>query len=128
MLLCMYKAKGIDIIMKKLSIEVKKILIAGIVDISQPLPIVIEDIINTLLDLAASTSSQLYYQNAAEFIVAYLSIGGSYLSHKSLFDKVLQEAGFQSEQIHRLQTKNHPVPLKKAAIRSLVGKWPSISL
>lgn len=111
--------------MEIFDIKIKKILISGIVDINHPLPIIIESIINELLNQAALTSSIFYYQKAAEFILAYLAIGGSYLPHKTLFDLVLTKAGFSSDQIHNMQAKNPVIPIKKTAIRSLIGKWPA---
>ena len=111
--------------MKNLDVAVKKILLSGISDINLPLSTIIEIIINELLTITASQYTNYFYEKAAEYIFAYLELGGSYFCHKNLFDYVLQNAGISPAEISYLHTKNPPVILKKGRVRSIIGKWPA---
>lgn len=89
------------------SIEIKKIILGTLYNTYATNPNLIQDIISQL-NFFSDTATINYTIEAAEYIVAYLHLGFSYLEYKTLFDKTLRKAGFSEESINLLQKKILP--------------------
>lgn len=110
----------------KYNIELKKVLLTNLLQYEPSIHTIIIDIINNLLELSESKVTGNSMLNlAAEYILAYLQLGFSYLEHQTLFDSVLKSAGWDPVQISALHNKNKPIPLNKAQLRSIMGRWPA---
>ncbi len=114
---------------KNSNIEIKKILLSGLHNYDHPLPMVIDELLQTLLffddNMTTDSCNSNYIDVASQYIEAYLQLGFSYLEHKCLFDKILYKAGYSSKMITSYQKRNHIVNLNKSQIRSIIGRWPT---
>jgi len=70
-----------------------------------------------------SHDQEPFMQCAAEYILAYLDLGFSYLEHKELFDRVLTAAGYTEAELRALSKRNREFPLNKSRIEALLGRW-----
>ena len=105
-------------------IEIKKILLSSLQTGNFPIHTSIIEILQLLMQLYQTSSEELYLKNAAQFILAYLELGFSYMEHQSLFDEILIKNQFSSQEINLLHRRNPPVPLTRTGLRSVIGKWP----
>lgn len=110
--------------MDSYAIEIKKVILGSLYNTHATNLNLIQDII-TQLDFFSNNSTINYTLEAAEYIVAYLHLGFSYLEHKKLFDTTLRKAGFSEASINMLQKRNTPIPLNKDRLRTLFGRWPA---
>lgn len=110
---------------KSFNIELKKIILAHLQH-SAPIHTIIEELLDNLLTLSMSAHAKDDALNtASEYILAYLQIGFSYLEHRVIFDTVLTQAGYNTEQISELQAKNKVILLNRPQLRSIIGRWPA---
>lgn len=106
-------------------IEIKKVLLSGLQNPDHSMNHIIIDILQNLLLLHNKSLSELsYITAAAQYVLAYLQLGFSYLEHKELFDSVLRTAGFPEEHIAKLQMSNPIIIANKHQLRSIIGRWP----
>lgn len=108
----------------KNSIEIKKVLLGALYNNYSKHQNIISEII-LQLNHFDNTSSIDYAMEAAEYVLAYIQLGFSYLEHKVLFDTTLQNAGFSERVISNLQKKNTIISLNKDQLRILIGRWPA---
>ena len=87
---------------------------------------VIQNLLQELLFLAELPSQRASaLAVAADYILAYLDLGFSYMDHQTLFDSILKQAGWDKQQIFTLHTCNTQVPLNKTQLRTIMGRWPA---
>lgn len=111
---------------QRFDVETKRVLLAGLQQSGYSLEKAIPEILGELTQLGRSSSSQeLYAKTAAQFILAYLELGFSYLRHRELFDPILEWAGLDGLSASALWRCNPFVPLKKNPVRSMFRKWPA---
>lgn len=109
-----------------LNIEIKKIILTELQSSGYSIDHVITELITRLhSDFKPETFSSTLYKEISEYILAYLSLGFSYLDHQELFDRFLSNAGYTEQQLHNYRSCNKSIPLKKAKIRALMGRWPA---
>ena len=70
-----------------------------------------------------SHDQEPFMQCAAEYILAYLDLGFSYLDHKELFDRVLTATGYTEAELRALSKRNREFPLNKSRMEALLGRW-----
>ena len=111
-----------------LHIDIKKILLMGLQQKGHSVHDVMKQLLQESHSLTekgctvATVSSAL--KSAAEYIFAYLELGFSYLEHRELFDHILSELGYTSDQLSTLYSSNEPVTLTASRLRGLIGRWP----
>ena len=109
-----------------MNLEIKKIILSQLQGPENSISDVIKIILDELMLLPVPTPKPTL-QLASEYIVAYLQLGFSYLEHQTLFDEILQEAGFSAKEIASLQLQNPMVELTKTKLRSIIGRWAASS-
>ena len=113
---------------KRFDVETKRVLLAGLQQSGYSLEEALPEILEELRQLGSSSSSQaLYAKTAAQFILAYLELGFSYLRHRELFDPILEWAGLDSLSVSAFWRCNPFIPLKKNPVRSMFRRWPASS-
>lgn len=113
---------------QRFDVETKRVLLAGLQQSGYSLEKAIPEILGELTQLGRSSSSQeLYAKTAAQFILAYLELGFSYLRHRELFDPILEWAGLDSLSVSAFWRCNPFIPLKKNPVRSMFRRWPASS-
>ena len=111
---------------QRFDVETKRVLLAGLQQSGYSLEKAIPEILGELTQLGRSSSSQeLYAKTAAQFILAYLELGFSYLRHRELFDPILEWAGLDGLSASALWRCTPYVQLKKNPVRSMFRKWPA---
>lgn len=105
-------------------IDIKKVILSSLQNSDHPLTNIIEEILNSFNLLYDLSPSKNLMETAAQYIIAYLDMGFSYLEHKSLFDSTLQKAGFSPLDIDKMQHQNSIVILNKSQLRLIIGRWP----
>lgn len=111
---------------QNLNIEIKKATLIHLQHAGESLDFIIEELLNNFLSFYECNINQTAsITQAVEYIQAYLQLGFSYLNHKTLFDSVLDKAGWNPAQIGELQTKNKVILLNKTQLRSIIGRWPA---
>lgn len=109
-----------------LPFELKKIILLHLQNSEVSIHKVIQNILNELLFLAESPSQRASALTAAaDYILAYLDLGFSYLDHQVLFDSTLKQTGWNEQQICALHTRNAQIALNKAQLRTIMGRWPA---
>ena len=113
---------------KRFDVETKRVLLAGLQQSGYSLEEALPEILEELRQLGSSSSSQaLYAKTAAQFILAYLELGFSYLRHRELFDPILEWAGLDNPSVSAFWRCNPFIPLKKNPVRSMFRRWPASS-
>ena len=113
---------------KRFDVETKRVLLAGLQQSGYSLEEALPEILEELRQLGSSSSSQaLYAKTAAQFILAYLELGFSYLRHRELFDPILEWAGLDNLSVSAFWRCNPFIPLKKNPVRSMFRRWPASS-
>lgn len=113
---------------KRFDVETKRVLLTGLQQSGYSLEEALPEILEELRQLGSSSSSQaLYAKTAAQFILAYLELGFSYLRHRELFDPILEWAGLDSLSVSAFWRCNPFIPLKKNPVRSMFRRWPASS-
>ena len=112
----------------RFDVETKRVLLTGLQQSGYSLEEALPEILEELRQLGSSSSSQaLYAKTAAQFILAYLELGFSYLRHRELFDPILEWAGLDSLSVSAFWRCNPFIPLKKNPVRSMFRRWPASS-
>ena len=113
---------------KRFDVETKRVLLTGLQQSGYSLEEALPEILEELRQLGSSSSSQaLYAKTAAQFILAYLELGFSYLRHRELFDPILEWAGLDNLSVSAFWRCNPFIPLKKNPVRSMFRRWPASS-
>ena len=82
---------------QRFDVETKRVLLAGLQQSGYSLEEALPEILEELKRLGGPSSSpKLYAKTAAQFILAYLELGFSYLRHRELFDPILALQSFHS--------------------------------
>lgn len=103
-------------------IKIKALILSGLPVGS--IPRVINTIAEACIELnGISHNQEPFMQCAAEYILAYLDLGFSYLEHKELFNRVLTAAGYTESDLRELSKRNRELPLNKSRIENLLGRW-----
>ncbi|HJB07336.1 MAG TPA: hypothetical protein H9716_05655 [Candidatus Enterocloster faecavium] len=111
---------------QRFDVETKRVLLAGLQQSGYSLEEALPEILEELKRLGGPSSSpKLYAKTAAQFILAYLELGFSYLRHRELFDPILEWAGLDSLSLPAFWRCNPFIPLKKSPVRSMFRKWPA---
>ena len=112
---------------QRFDVETKRVLLAGLQQSGYSLEEALPEILEELRQLGSCSSSQeLYAKTAAQFILAYLELGFSYLRHGELFDPILEWAGLDGlSALRPFGAVILFVPLKKNPVRSMFRKWPA---
>ena len=113
---------------KRFDVETKRVLLTGLQQSGYSLEEALPEILEELRQLGSSSSSQaLYAKTAAQFILAYLELGFSYLRHRERFDPSLEWAGLDNLSVSAFWRCNPFIPLKKNPVRSMFRRWPASS-
>ncbi len=104
-------------------IQIKSLILSGLP--TNAVSSTMKSIITESLNLTTDSHHQKHIlSSAAEYILAYLELGFSYLDHKALFDHVLSAVGYSEEELQTLSRKNHAILSNKTQLQSLLGRWP----
>ena len=110
---------------KSFNIELKKIILANLQHTAS-IHTLMEELMDNLLTLSRSEHAKnVALTTASEYILAYLQLGFSYLEHRVVFDTVLTQAGYSTEQISELKANNKVILLTRPQLRSIIGRWPA---
>ena len=111
---------------EQIEIESMKLVLSGLQKRGLPVSRIISALMRHFSDLAMeNVESFSCYKTAAYYILAYLGLGFGYMEHKSVFDHILNSAGYSDACIAALQKKNPSIIINRAQIRALIGKWPA---
>ncbi len=103
-------------------IKIKALILSGFP--VGAIPRVVNSIAEACIELNVFSHDQdPFIQCAAEYILAYLDLGFSYLEHKELFDRVLTAAEYTEDDLRKLSKRNRELPLNKSRIEALLGRW-----
>lgn len=94
--------------MNEINIEIKKVLLSGLHNNIRPIPTLISEILEDLMDLYHITHSSEYVISASQYIQAYVQLGFSYLEYAELFNAILLEAQVPPKEIAALKKMNPP--------------------
>ena len=109
-----------------LNIEIKQIILIHLQNAGYSIHRIMPEILTVLTDTGTLVSCrETAALIASEYILAYLQLGFSYMEHQDLFDAILQNAGWNFDQITYLHRENEQVPLNRSRLRSIIGRWPS---
>ena len=85
----------------------------------------IASILPCSLDLQSDKQNgEQIMQSAAEYILAYLDLGFSYMEHKDIFDLVLTAVGYTTDKLDAFKKRNKEMICNKSRLGSLLGRWP----
>lgn len=104
-------------------ITIKSLILSGLPAgaISHTIKSILQESLNLK---SVSHNHEQIMLSAAEYILAYLDLGLSYLDHKELFDSVLSAVGYTEDELYTLSKQNHAIPYNKSRLESLLGRWP----
>lgn len=104
-------------------ITIKSLILSGLPSgaVSPTIKSIIQESINLK---SVSHNHEQIMRSAAEYILAYLELGFSYLDHKELFDSVLASVGYSEDELRTLSKRNHEIPYNKSRLENLLGRWP----
>lgn len=109
--------------LSKKQIQIKTFILSGLP--TGAISLTIKSILEESITLTSfSKYGEQILLSAAEYILAYLDLGFSYLDHKDLFDRILSAVGYSEDELLTLSKQNHEIPYNKAQIDNLLGRWP----